>query len=124
MIMVMMVVSFMLMVVSLLTLHNIPLQAAKPSGPGLRLAEIENIGIQETLDIHICVIALDNLRLKLNLPDNPLHLLQRLRLHVSHLVQQKYIAELNLLNDKVFDIFFLKILSLEILSAAEFVHHS
>ena len=109
---------------SLFTLHNISLQTAKPSGPGLRLAEIENIGIQETLDIHICVITLDNLRLKLNLTDNPLHLLQRLRLHIRHLVKQNHIAELNLLNDKVFDIFFLKILPLEILSAAELVHHS
>ena len=52
-----------------------------------------------------------------------LDLVQCLRAHFRRLVQKNDITELNLLNDKVFDIVLLQILAFKALSAAELVSH-
>ena len=113
---------FMLLVVMLLVM-DIALQTAYPAGTRFCLTVVEHIGIEQFLQIHIRIVALDYLRLSLDLTDNVLDLVQCLSAHFRRLVQKNDITELNLLNDKVFDIVLLQILAFKALSAAELVSH-
>ena len=109
MLMVVMVLVFVMLVMMLMVmflLMDIALDTADPACPGLGLTEVKSIGIQQLLYIDIGIIALDNLRLGLDLTYNLLDLGKRLGLDFGSLVQKNDVAELNLLNDKVFNVFF------------------
>ena len=55
---------------------DIAFQATYPARSRLGLTIVEHIGIEQFLQIHIRIVALDDLRLRLNLTDNMLDLLQ------------------------------------------------
>ena len=126
MLMVVMVLVFVMLVMMLMVmflLMDIALDTADPACPGLGLTEVKSIGIQQLLYIDIGIITLDNLRLGLDFTDNLLDLCKRLGLDFGSLVQKNDVAELNLLNDKVFNVFFTQVLAFQLFSATEFVRH-
>ena len=126
MLMVVMVLVFVMLVMMFMVmflLMDIALDTADPACSGLGLTEVKSIGIQQLLYIDIGIIALDNLRLGLDFTDNLLDLGKCLGLDFGSLVQKNDVAELNLLNDKVFNVFITQVLAFQLFSATEFVRH-
>ena len=121
--MVLVFVMLVMMLMVMFLLMDIALDTADPACPGLCLTEVKSIGIQQLLYIDIGIIALDNLRLGLDFTNNLLYLGKRLGLDFGSLVQKNDVAELNLLNDKVFNVFFTQVLAFQLFSATEFVRH-
>ena len=107
MLMVVMVLVFVMLVMMFMVmflLMDIALDTADPACSGLGLTEVKSIGIQQLLYIDIGIIALDNLRLGLDFTDNLLDLGKCLGLDFGSLVQKNDVSELNLMNDKVFNV--------------------
>ncbi len=99
-IMVMMVVCF-----PLFFLGDLPLYSPNPSGGGGSTFKVEKAGADNLVQIHVGVIAFYDFGTGLQGADNLFDAFQLFRLHFCDFVQQDDVAELNLLDNEVFDIF-------------------
>ena len=118
-VMVFMLLFIVMVFVSILV--DIAFQSSYPACSGFSLPEVKHISIKEFLDIYLGVVTLYDLGLGLNLTDNLLDFLEGFRLDLGHLVQEDDVAELNLLDDKVFDILVPEVLALKAFTASELV---
>ena len=112
------------MVLLVLILMDIAFQSSYPACSGFSLPEVKHVSAKEFLDIYFGVVALYDLGFGLNLTYNLLDFFEGFRLDLGYLVQEDDVAELNLLDDKVFNILFPEILALQALTAAELVSQS
>ncbi len=95
-----------------------------PGGRCGNLVEVEHVGIQYLIEFHVAIVTVYDLGLGLeganDFPDAP----QFLRTDLGGFVQQHDVAELNLLDDEVLDIFLVDVLARQIQSAAKLVPHA
>ena len=95
-----------------------------PSGRGCNGVEVEHVGIQNFIEFYVAIVAVDDLGLGLEGADDFPDASQLLRADFSGFVQQDDVAELNLLDDKVLDIFLVNVLARQIQPAAKLVPHA
>ena len=82
------------------------------------------MGVDELAEIHIAVVALDDFGLGLDGADNLLDAAQFARLHLGSLVEQHNVTKLDLLDDKILEVFLPDVLLHQFLSVAKFVFQS
>lgn len=81
------------------------------------------------VQVHVGIIAFDDFGTGLQGADNLLDAFQLFGLHFISLVQQDNVAELNLLDDEVFDVLFVDALACQVVAAGELalqaqgIHH-
>ena len=95
--------------------------------PGSRCGnavEIKHIGVQDLVEVYVAVVTLYNLCFGLQCAHNLTYAPQFLGSHLGGLVQQHDVAELNLLDDEVFDVFLVNIRARKQLSALELIAHT
>ena len=85
-------------------------QLGNPCCAGCHLLIVEEVGVQEFVELHIAVVAVDDLCFLLYAAHDLSDALQLAWLHFGSLVEQDDVAELNLLNDEVLDVLFVDIL--------------
>ena len=118
------IIVLVVMMFFILVFVDVALDSTNPSGALFGLAEFKDVGIQQLFDIYFGVVTLDNLCLSLYLAYDFLDFVKRFRRNFGRFVEEYYVAELNLLNDKVFNIFLVKILALQTFTASELVCHT
>ena len=104
-----------------LLIRRTALDATYPSCRCSGSVEIEQAGMQNLVQIHICIVAVDYLGYRLESPDNRPYLFQFFRLYFRGLVEQDDIAEFYLLYDQVGDILLADIFLRKFVPASEFV---
>ena len=100
------------------------LQLVDPGGGGGYLLEVELLGMDELLEGHITIVALDDVGLGLDGADNLANLCQLLARHLGSLVQQDGVAELNLLDDQILNILLVDVGAQQVVAALELVAHT
>ena len=92
-----------------------------PAGRGGHALEVEQMGVEEFVQVHFGVVAFDNLRLGLQGADDLLDALPFFGLHFRSLVQQDDVAELNLLDDEVLNVFLVDVGAGKGIAARKFI---
>ena len=95
--------------------------------PGCRrcnLVEVELLGMDNLVQVHIAIVALYDIGLRLDGTDYLTYLSQFLLADLRSLVQQDDIAEFNLLDDQVLDVLLVNILAHQVVSVTELVTHT
>ncbi len=135
MMMVVMVLLLVMMVVSrfvrllFLLFGHFAFQLTNPSGGGGHFVIVEEVGIYQVRDVHVGVVAGDNLRTWLQHPYDVLDAVQLLGLHLRSLVEQDEVTELYLLDDEVLDVLIVNLLFRQAVATGELalqaqaVHH-
>ena len=90
------------------------------SGSG-HLVEVEHMGVDDFVEVHVAIVAVDDFSLRLERANNLADAAQFLGFHVGSLVEQYDVAELNLLNDEVLNVILFEILLQQVVSASEFI---
>ena len=113
----------MLIVVIVVLIHG-TLHLLNPCGGSGNAHKVELARVENLVQIHVAVVALDDVGLRLKRAYNLFDALELLRLHLCSLVQQHDIAELNLLNHKVLDVLIVDVGSQQVVARTEFVLHA
>ena len=95
--------------------------------PGSRsghLLEIEHLGIQNQIQIHIAIVALNDFSLRLQSLHNLFQTIQFGARNFRCLVQQYNITELDLLNHQIFKVIFFNILTKQLVAACKLALHT
>ena len=92
-----------------------------PGGGVADLFEVELLGVQDILHFDLAVIRLDHLGVGLQGANHGLHMFKVSFRQTINLVHHNRVAEFNLLDEQVGDVFFFEILVEQFLSAGEFV---
>ena len=92
-----------------------------PTGRGGHTLEVEQMGVEEFVQVHFGVVAFDNLCLGLQGADDLLDALPLFGLHFRSLVQQDDVAEFNLLDDEVLDVFLVDVGAGKGIAARKFI---
>ena len=123
MLLIMVVMMFVLVVIIVVVVILIVMafQFFNPGGAGGNLLVVEETGIQQFVELHVAVVAGNDLCLRLDASDNLPNALQFVGLHIVGFVQQDDVAELYLLDDEVLDVLLVDILCREVCAAVEFV---
>lgn len=100
------------------------LNFVNPRGRGRYRVEIEAAGVDELVEVHVAVVTFDDFCLWLQRANDVLDACQLARLHLGGLVEQDDVAELDLLDNEVLDVFLADFLPHERVAASEFVSHS
>ena len=80
--------------------------------PGCRCCHflvVEEVGVQQFVEFHITVVAIDNLCFFLDAAHDLAYPFQLVRLDVGSFVQQYDVAKLDLLDDEVIDVLFVDV---------------
>ena len=118
------VVAFLMVMLGLAGVLLGGLDALDPAGGGRHLVVVEQTGVQQLVELDVSVVALDDFGLRLKLADDGLYAFEFLRRHFRRLVEEDCVAELNLLNYKIFDVFLVDVLHHEGVAAVELALHS
>ena len=86
--------------------------------------KVKTVGVHQFIQIHVTIVARDNLCLGLQCTDDLLDLLQLFCRHLRSLVEQDGVAEFYLLNNQVFNVFLTNILAGQCLTAAKLIAHT
>ena len=86
--------------------------------------KVKTVGVHQFIQIHVTIVACDNLCLGLQCMDDLLDLLQLLCRHLRSLVEQDGVAEFYLLDNQVFNVFLTNILAGQRLTAAKLIAHT
>ena len=113
-----MVIVFVIVIVFVVMM---PLDFGYPSSRSGHLVEIEHVGINDLVQIHVAVVAVDDLSLGLQRADNLADAAQFMGLHVGGLIEQYDVAEFYLLDHEVLDVVLFQVLLQQVVSASEFV---
>ena len=119
-----MMVVLVLIVVVILVFVVVLLHFLYPFGRGGDVVEVEHVGIQYLVEIHVAIVRVDDFCLWLQFTDDAAHTAQLLGAYLGGLVQQYDVAEFYLLDDEVLDILLVDVLTSQVESAAEFISHS
>ena len=95
-----------------------------PCGRSCHLLEIELAGIDQFVQVHVAIIALDDLHAGIQGLHNLFHALELLGLDLRRLVQKHYVAELYLLDYQAFKIFLAYVFFLQGVAAGELALHA
>ena len=121
-IIVVMMVMFMLVVVIIFVFRSRFLhEFLGPSGGVADLFEVELLSVQDILHFDLAVVRLDHLGFGLQCTHHGLHVFQVGFGQTINLIHHDRVAELNLLDEEVCDVFFFEILIEQLLSTGEFV---
>ena len=112
------------MIVIILFLLHVPLDRTDPGRRGRYGVVAEKVGPDQFLELHVAVVAFDDLRPGLQGPDDLADLAQFVGRHHRGLVEQHDVAELHLLDDQVLDVVLVQVASQEVLGAAELIPHA
>ena len=118
------VVVVMVFVFIVLLFFNRAVEFGNPTRRKYSLAEIKAFAVHNALNIDIAEIGLNNLGVRLQCAYNDLQFSQFFRRDKADFVKKNDVAELNLLDNKVFNIFLVNILLNEFASASEFLSHT
>ncbi len=88
------------------------------------LIVVKHIVVEQVFYVDVGVVAFHYLGVWLQASDYLAYALQLFGLHFGHLVEHNHVAELNLLDNQVFYILIVYIVTFEVVAAAEFVFHS
>ena len=86
--------------------------------------EIEHVGVENFRQVDVAVVAFDDFCFGLERTDNGPDAAGFLAADFRNLVEKNNVAELNLLDDEVFDIVFCEVLALQFLAACKFALHT
>ena len=118
---VMMFVLVVLVVVIIVVIVVMLFQLGNPCCACCHLLIVKEVGVQQLVELHITIVALDDLCLLLYATHDLAYAFQFVWLDVGSLVQEDDVAELYLLNDEVFDVLFVDVLLGEVRAAIELV---
>ena len=77
-----------------------------PCSGGCHFVKVEHARVQNLVEVHVAVVTFDDICLGLDGADNLFDACQLLGFHFGSLVEQDDVAELDLLDDQVFDVLF------------------
>ena len=95
-----------------------------PGSRGGHLVEVELASVDELLQRHVAVVALNDFGLGLQGADNLVHLRQLVLRHLRCLVEQDDVAELYLLYDQVLNVLVVDVLPEQAAATAKLVAHA
>jgi hypothetical protein len=87
-------------------------------------AKVEQSGIDNLLNINVCIVAVNDLSLGLYGADYSLDACGVGGTHLRNLIEQDDVAELNLLYDEVLNVFFVKPFALQAIAASKLALHA
>ena len=121
--MVPMMMLLMLILIIVVLIHG-TLHLLNPCGGSSHAHKVELARVENLIQIHVAVVALDDVGLRLERAHNLFDALELLRLYLCSLVQQYDIAELNLLNHQVLNVLIVDVGSQQVVARTEFVLHA
>ena len=98
------IIFFLLLAPCPLLLIN-PFYGRNPGGAGGYLVEVEHVGVENLVEIHVAVVTFDDVGFGLEGTDNLFDAGEFFWTHLCGFVQEHDVAELNLLDDQVFNVF-------------------
>ena len=75
-----------------------------PSSTRSHSVEVKHVRVENALKLDLSIVAVYNLRLRLDIVENLSYTHELVGTHFAYLIEQDYVAKLNLLNDKVGDV--------------------
>ena len=95
-----------------------------PGGAGSHLLEVEEMGVEYLVEVHVTIVGVDDLGLGLQCAHYLAQTAQFVGSHLAGLVEQHNVAELYLLDDQVLDVLLLDVLLGERQAALELILHA
>ena len=95
-----------------------------PGSAGGYIIKVESVGVEYLVEVHIAVVAGNDLRFGLYGADDCRQVVELTRADLRGFVEQDLVAELNLLNHEPFDILLAYMLLLQTVAATELVTHA
>ena len=124
MVMVLMLIIVVVIIVVIILLLMRFLHLVNPCSRGGHPVEVEHTRVDDFGEVYIAVVALYNLCHGLYGLENALDALPLFRLHLRSLVEENDVAELNLLDNEVFDILLADIVFHEVVAGPELIFHA
>ena len=121
---VMMVVLVLIVIVIIFAFIVVLLHFLYPFGGGGDVIEVEHIGIQYLVEIHVAIVCVDDFCLWLQFVDDAAHSAQLFGTNLGGLVQQYDVAEFYLLYHQVLNILLVDILTSKVEATAELIPHT
>ena len=123
MLMLMLVLVFVLMLVLIMLLMRF-LQLFYPCCRCGHLVKNKLMGVEQTLEVYVSIVARDNLCFRLDSANDLAHMQQFVSAHLRCFVQQDGVAKLYLLNDEVLNVLLINIFLCESIAALKLVAHA
>ena len=117
---VVMVIVIIVIVVMMLMMMRV-FDFLNPSRRSSGAVEVKEVGIEQFVEVHVAVVRLDDLRLRLDSPNDGLDMRQLVGCNLCGFVEQNEIAELDLLDNQRLQIFLFRHIMCQRVTAAKLV---